>query len=44
MEQQTIECPTCRSEVPLTVFEQCENCADGEIATWIERLRPKRGE
>lgn len=44
MEQQTIECPTCRSEVGLTVCGECENCADGEIATWIERLEPDGGE
>ena len=44
MDRQTIECPTCGAEADYLVCWQCENCADGEIATWIERLKPDGGE
>lgn len=44
MEPQTIECPTCGADARFLYCEQCENCAEGEIATSIERLKPDDGE
>ena len=36
-----MSCPTCGAEADLLYNGQCEHCADGRTAEWIERLQPE---
>lgn len=34
-------CPTCGAEVGIVVNDQCHECAEGQVAEWIDNLQPK---
>jgi predicted amidophosphoribosyltransferase len=35
-----LTCPGCEADATLIVDGQCEQCAEGRVAEWIERLQP----